>query len=538
MKRSLYLVNPRSEVPGYFGGESYEHLGFEPVQSIADLATTTVAAMVPDDWQVEICEEYVQPVDFEHPAEFVGVTGKITQYSRMVEVADEFRRRGKTVIIGGPFASLSPEVVRDHCDVLVIGELEGLSEELFGDLAGGSWKAEYRGPERPDLAASPLPRWDLYPNDRAVTGCVQTSRGCPFECEFCDVIQYLGRQQRHKPIPNILAELDQLYELGYRWVFLADDNLTVYRKKAKAILAAIRDWNAQRLDDPMAFTTQVSIDAARDPEIMQLMAEAGMSWVFIGIETPNEESLREAKKRQNVGIDLVDEIQVFLDYGIQVTGGMIVGFDHDGPDIFERQFEFAMSTAIPMFSLGALVAPAATPLYDRMRDGGRLLEGGSEIAGAPWDTNIRPTQMSREQLIAGLKWLCNELYSPANFGRRVLQMVERIGPQRGPFSADNRALASRPRRPVERKGLTMLKRLIRRGPEEREMWQELWRVMQEKPESEKLVMEALMRYAQVRCVYESGGFWEPHPAGAALSLGPALDSGARGLVSIGAGRSG
>ena len=533
MAKSLYLINPRSETATYFGAESYEFFGFAAAQSIADLATATVAALVPRDWRVEICEEYVEPVDFDQPAEFVGLTGKITQASRMLEIADEFRRRGRKVIIGGPFASLSPEVVRDHCDVLVTGELEAIAGGLFADLAGGSWRREYDGGDKPDLSTSPLPRWDLYPNDRAVMGCVQTSRGCPFECEFCDVIQYLGRQQRHKSIAQILAELDQLYEIGYRSVFLADDNLTAYRKKAKAILAAIRDWNGERLHDPVAFNTQVSVDAARDPEIPQLLAEAGMTWVFIGIETPNEESLREAKKRQNVGIDINDQIQVFFDHGIQVTAGMIVGFDHDGLDIFERQYEFAMSTPIPVFSLGALVAPAATPLFDRMRDAGRLIEGGGEVAASPWDTNILPTRMSREQLFAGLKWLCNELYRPANFGRRVVQMIERLGPQRGPFRRQNAALAARRRRPVELEALAMLKKLIRQGPDERKMWQAVWTAMQEKPESEPMVMEALFRYAQVRCLYATGDIWEPRPAAAGPSLGASRPEGDDRLVTLG-----
>ncbi|MFQ5349565.1 MAG: hypothetical protein ACE5EG_03875 [Thermoanaerobaculia bacterium] len=141
MASSLYLINPRSQVATYFGGEAYEYFGFEPAQSIADLATATVAAMVPDDWRVELCEEYVEPIDFDHPAEFIGLTGKITQVSRMLEIAGEFRRRGKTVIIGGPFASLSPEVVRDHCDVLVTGELEAIAGSLFGDLASATTAA-------------------------------------------------------------------------------------------------------------------------------------------------------------------------------------------------------------------------------------------------------------------------------------------------------------------------------------------------------------------------------------------------------------
>jgi radical SAM superfamily enzyme YgiQ (UPF0313 family) len=531
--RSLYLVNPKSTVPGYFGAEVFEHRSLTPAQGIADLATTTVAAMAPDDWQVSICEEFVEPVDLDTDADFVGITGKITQGARMLALADEFRRRGKTVLVGGPYASLSPEVFRGRCDVLVIGELEGLAEGFFADLEKGNWQSEYVA-DRPDLSLSPLPRWDLYPNDRALIGCVQTSRGCPFECEFCDVIEYLGRQQRHKPIESILTELDALYELGYRGIFLADDNFTVYRKKAKAILTALRDWNESRTDGPVAFSTQVSIDAARDPEIMRLCAEAGMTWVFIGIETPNEDSLRETKKRQNVGIDLVDQVQVFLDHGISVTGGMIVGFDHDGLDIFQRQYDFAMSLPVPMFSLGALVAPAATPLFDRMRDSGRLIEGGSEVAASPWDTNILPVRMSREELLEGLRWLSNRLYHPADFGRRIVRMIESLGPQRGPFRPGGPKPTETPRA-IEKEAMNVVRRLVADGAEERAMWSSIWRATQARPEAGMLVMMSLFRYAQVRCLYDTGQFWEPRVADQSPFATSNEATGAAGLVAIGGG---
>ena len=532
MGKSIYLINPKSEMPSYFGAEMYAHFGLPAAQSIADLSTATVAAMVPDDWQIELCEEYVESIDFDHPAAWVGLTGKITQGSRMLEVAEEFRRRGKKVLIGGPYASLSPEVFRGRCDVLVIGEMEEIAEGLFADLASGDFQAEYQPAEKPDLSLSPLPRWDLYPNERATFGCVQTSRGCPFECEFCDVIEYLGRKQRHKSIEQITAELDALYDLGYRQIFLADDNLTAYRKRAKAILAGIAAWNWERAEDPVVFGTQVSIDAARDAEIMSLCAEAGLVWAFIGIETPNEESLRETKKRQNMGIDLVEQVRVFLEHGISVTGGMIVGFDHDGLDIFERQYEFAMSLPVPIFSLGALVAPAATPLFDRMRSSGRLIDGGSEVAGSPWETNIQPTQMSREQLLEGLRWLSNRIYRPDKFAQRVLQMIDALGPARGPHGTAGGA-ASRRKREIDHEMLAVLKKLIRTGREERRMWATVQRAMAAKPESEPMVMAALMRYAQVRTLYEVGSFWEPQVATGTPSLGPPPTDGAE-LVTIGA----
>jgi len=530
MGKSLYLINPRSEIPTYFGAEVFKGMGLPAAQANADLATVTVAALAPADWDVTICDEHVDSVDFEVEADFIGLTGKVTQENRMLALADEFRRRGRTVLIGGPYASLNPEFARGHCDVLLIGELEAVAGKLFADLDSGAWQEVYEA-ERPELDLSPVPRWDLYNNERSLLGCVQTSRGCPFECEFCDVIQYLGRKQRHKSVAQVIAELDVLYELGYRNVFLSDDNLTVYRKRAKELLAGLRDWNMARERGPVSFGTQVSIDAARDPEMMSLLGEAGMTWVFIGIETPNVESLKETKKRQNVGIDLVQQVEVFLEHGVAVIGGMIVGFDHDGPDIFNLQYEFGMSTPIPIFTLGALVAPHSTPLYDRMAEAQRLVSDGTEYAGAPWETNITPTLMSRQQLVEGLRWLCNTLYSPENFARRVLRMIECLGPQRGPFAGERPAIAWAPRA-VEQQALSVIKKVLRSGRDERRMAATIFDAMARKPASEMAVMLALFRYAQVRHLYEVGNFWEPHPQELPTLAGHQPEA-ASGLVTLG-----
>lgn len=538
MSKSLYLVNPAPVCPSYFGAEVFEQWGFPGAQGIADLATPTVAAMAPDDWDISICDEFIAPIDFDHPAEIVGITGKITQGDRMVEVAEAFRAKGKTVLIGGPYASLSPEKLRPHCDVLVVGELEGIAAELFADLESGQFRAEYDAShEKPDITTSPLPRWDLYPNDRALMACVQTSRGCPFECEFCDVIEYLGRQQRHKTPEQIIAECEQLYEIGYRSIFLADDNFTAYRKKAKELLAALAEWNGSRPDGPVSFNTQVSLDAAKDAEMMEMLAEAGMTLVFIGVETPNVDSLKETKKRQNVGYDLTERISTFVEHGISVVAGMIVGFDNDTKDIFQVQYDFAMENAVPIFTLGALVAPAATPLFDRMEASGRLTEDGSEVAGTPWDTNIIHTNMTREEMTSGLQWLCNSLYKPEAFTQRMVQMIETMGPLRGPFAPEKQT-AKAALRPIEAEAVTILKKLIRRSPEERKMWTDIMAAMAKKPDTGPAVMLSLFRYAQVRCLYDSGGFWEPRvaeqPALSAVGVGAANG----GLVTIGSSAAG
>jgi radical SAM superfamily enzyme YgiQ (UPF0313 family) len=496
--KSLYVINAKAKGASYFGAEVFAHFGFPHAQGIADLAAVTVAALAPRDWDISICDEHLSPIDFDHPAAYVGITGKVTQAVRMLEIAAEFKRRGKAILMGGPCVSLSPELFRGACDILVTGELETIAAELFADLEHERWQSEYTG-GRAELATTPMPRWDLYPTGRALSGCVQTSRGCPFECEFCDVIQYLGRRQRIKPVPQILAELDVLYQYGFRTVFLADDNFTVYRRQAKEILAALHDWNRNRSAGPIAFNTQVSIDAARDSEMLEMLSSAGMRNVFIGIETPNQDSLKESRKRQNFGVDLLAQVRKFLQHGISVTGGMIVGFDHDGPDIFDRQFEFAMESPIPIFSLGALVAPAATPLYERMRTAGRLVPEGPEVAASPWDTNIVPLRMSRQELLEGLRWLCHELYKPANFERRVLQMIDALPSSPSVPEAGPAALTRR----IESEAMLVIKRVTEQGPEERRMMASLVKKMQKKPSTRRPVLQALLRYAQVRYLYES-----------------------------------
>ncbi len=198
-------------------------------------------------------------------------------------------------------------------------------------------------------------------------------------------------------------------------------------------------------------------------------------------------------------------MQVFVDHGISVTGGMIVGFDHDGPDIFQRQLDFAMSTPIPIFTLGSLVAPAATPLHARMREAGRLVESGSEMQGV-WNTNIEPMLMTREELMTGLRWLGNRLYDPANFAKRVVAMIERMGPQLGPF---RHGYIPHSPREVERQAGNLLRKMLRLGDAERQMYRDITEALAHKPEAGVVVMPSLFSYAQVRCLYEADHYWEP-----------------------------
>ncbi len=496
----IHIINPAADFPSYHTADVFAAWGLGGRTTVADLSTATLAAFVPPGWDIRLTDEALTPLP-EHPAawdkdgdesaDIVAITGKVSQRNRMLQLADRYRALGRRVVIGGSYASLSPDDVRPHADVLVTGEIEDIAEELFADLAAGRPRDRYEG-TRPDLRRSPVPRWDLYPNDRANLGAIQTSRGCPFQCDFCDVIQYLGRKQRHKDPEQVVAELEVLYRHGYRRVFLADDNFTVYRNRAHDMLAALRRWNEAHADAPVRFMTQVSIDLARDADLMAACKAAGLDSVFIGIETINEDSLRQAGKRQNLYQSTADSLAAILSQGIAVSGGIIVGFDADGPDIFERLADFIHDQAVPVLSVGALVAPPGTPLHDRLAAEGRLIGADWQSAASPFTTNIRPARMSRRDLLDGLSRLCDDIYSPAAYSRRIVNFLAAYG---GGGAASASVPHPVPLPPLLR---SVLKRLSGLGAAEKRMILGALSAAQWRPDAQAEVVEALVRYAQIR----------------------------------------
>ncbi|WP_198598265.1 radical SAM protein [Mangrovicella endophytica] len=486
---SIHIVNPAATFVSYATSDALPDNDGRHWTFTANLAVTTVAAMVPAGWDIRITDEQIEPIDFEFATDFVAITGQITQRRRIAELAGIFRGLGRTVLIGGPFATLDPEFVRPHADILVTGELEELAPRLFADLEAGSWQPSYDG-GRADIRLSPLPRWDLYPVDRAETGALQTTRGCPFDCEFCDVIQYQGRKQRHKTVEQVIAELDQLYAYGFRQTFLVDDNFTVHRQFARTTLQAFIEWNERHADDPMRFTTQASLDIARDDEMLALCAAAGLRVLFMGIETINDASLRETNKKQNLLMPTLDAVRKIASHGISMRASFIVGFDHDDASIFGHLYEFLQASPLLDLSVGALTASKATRLYARLKKEGRLLEGLWE---RPYAVNFMPARMSPEELSAGVRKLTEDLFAPAAVEQRMLNLIELYGPD--PSVLKRRAGAGGAR---GRMALKLIAGISSRGPAEAQMVSNVLSAANRKPEALPAILSFFSSYAKVR----------------------------------------
>lgn len=391
-----------------------------------NLSLPTVAGITPRQHDVVLCDENVEPVDFDTDADIVGLTGYVVHQKRIFELAAEFRRRGKFVVVGGPFASLCPEDLRGKVDVIFVDEAEYTWPEFLRDYEAGNWKAEYKQVEKPDMHDSPLPRFDLLKTDQYRTMTIQFARGCPFSCEFCDIIVMYGRKPRTKTVEQVMAEVREIHRLGIPNVFVVDDNFIGNKKEAKALLRALVDWGKE-LDYPIEFMTEVTLNIAQDDELLQLMREANFTTIFIGIESPRAASLIETKKTQNMRGNLLDSVHRIQKAGMEVMAGMIVGFDHDDPSIFEEQFRFIQDARIPISMTGMLNAVPKTPLYDRLREGGRLI---AESVGDQFVfTNIVPLGMTRVQLYEGYKVLLQRLYSYRNYRRRTMQLILSKGTQ-------------------------------------------------------------------------------------------------------------
>ncbi|MFO7653601.1 MAG: B12-binding domain-containing radical SAM protein [Candidatus Krumholzibacteriia bacterium] len=400
------------------------------------LGALTVAGLLPTSWQCRLVDLNVRDLDDATIAwaDYVLVSAMLVQRSSVLEVVRRCRAAGKPVIGGGPlFGAEAENLDVDH---VVVGEAEEIAEELVADMECGTVKPLYTAPRFPDLSLTPLPRWDLVDLDDYATMSVQSCRGCPFDCEFCDVVALNGRRPRTKSPDRFLAELDALRARGWRGpVFVVDDNFVGHRRRCLELLRAMIDWR-RRTGTRMTFLTEASVDMAEDPELLELMVAAGFKKVFLGLETPSAASLRECRKLQNLRGDLVAAVHTIQAAGIEVMGGFIVGFDNDGPDIFERQFEFIQNAGVVTAMVGLLQALPRSRLYRRLAAEGRL-RGDSAGDNTEASFNFEPC-LDREFLIDGYRRLVQRLYEPDPFYSRVRTFLQTHHPS-GPRPTVSRA---------------------------------------------------------------------------------------------------
>lgn len=396
--------------------------------SFPPLGLLTVAAMLPQEWNKKLVDMNVRPLTDRDLAwaDYVFLSAMTVQRESVVEVIQRCRRLGVKMVAGGPFftsyAEEFPEV--DH---LVLGEAELTLPPFLEDLQKSVARHLYTEKERPHLKGTPIPLWDLINLREYAAMNIQYSRGCPFDCEFCDITALFGRAPRTKELGQLIAELDALHVRGWRGaVFLVDDNFIGDRCKLKReVLPALIDW-MDRNGYPYYFYTEASIDLADDGELMELMVKAGFEEVFIGIETPHEEGLAETGKAPNRNRDLLASVKRIQRAGLQVHGGFIVGFDSDPPTIFERQIRFIQRSCIVTAMIGVLVALRGTRLYKRLEDEERLL-GDSTGNNTATSLNFVP-RMESELLIAGYKSVLEAIYSPRNYYQRVIGLLREYRP--------------------------------------------------------------------------------------------------------------
>jgi radical SAM superfamily enzyme YgiQ (UPF0313 family) len=489
---SIYLVQPKFP-PTIWGMENL--LRMTPYHAVfPPLGLLTLAALAPKEYRVTICDENAgERVDYDTPAGLVGITGYLLQKNDVLAHAREFSRRGKTVAIGGPLANLLPEVCRPHCDVLFEGEAEYTWPRFLREYAAGRWSDHYAEPEKVHLPDSPPPRLDLL-RRRYAHGIVQCTRGCPFSCEFCDIIVVFGRKMRFKPVERVLGEVAAWGRTGVSIVFFADDNFVGHRAYAKELLKALARWNARRAH-PLAFYTQASIDMVRDDELLRLLRDANFSEVFIGIETPRKASLAETHKTQNEKVDLVDAVHTVQSHNLFVMAGMIAGFDNDDAAIFDEQYEFCQKAQIPIIMNSTLNASPRTPLAQRLMAEGRLLapdwtDDDFSHQVRPGATNFRPLRMTTEELAHGQRDLIRRLYAPEAFRERTLGNLGRFAPSR-----------FRPQS-VRRGEVTAFLRLAaffhRQGGTARGFfWRALWSTLRSQPRNYMTVVTLLGKYSHI-----------------------------------------
>jgi len=414
----IVIINPRFD-NSFWGMENcIGLLGKRANLPVACLAL--LAALVPDPHDVTLIDENVEDIDFGRlgRADLVCLTGMSIQGRRMRVILEEVRSRGVMTVVGGPMATVEEQAFEGLADVVFVGEADQTWPEFLRDWERGCHRKRYEQQEKTDLTRLPLPRVDLLKANHYMFGSMQISRGCPFTCEFCDIIVTFGRRPRLKTSEQVLAELESFRRIGLKIIFVVDDNLIGNKKAIKPILRDIIRWQQERAY-PLTLFTEASLDLAEDEELMELMGLANFQSVFIGVETPNEDSLRETKKHQNVRPNagtLIERVHRVQQHGIDVWCGMIVGFDHDDTSIFDVMPKFLAEARVSAALIGMLHAIPTTPLYDRLEKAGRL---NDDEASDRYGTNVIPLRMTREELRDGFVCVMQRSYTADAYFQRL-----------------------------------------------------------------------------------------------------------------------
>jgi radical SAM superfamily enzyme YgiQ (UPF0313 family) len=438
--RRLLFVYPDFE-PTYWGMQhSLPLVGRKSF--MPPLGLMTIAAMTPDRYEIRIVDMNCGPLTDADIAwaDMVLFSAMMMQQQTLFRAAQRCREAGKPVVFGGPFPTSFEDECRPFCDHMVLNEGEVTWPLFLKDLEAGRLQPTYASTEKPDVTKSPCPRFDLVNMGDYAMIPLQYSRGCPFQCEFCDIIILYGRTPRVKTPAQMLAELDAVYATGYRGgVFIVDDNFIGNKREVAQFLPELERWNREH-GNPFQYGTEASLNLAEDKKLVQKLIQSGFLWIFIGIETPSVEALKETRKLQNVGGSLVDRVRILQNAGLLVFGGFILGFDNDTEDIFDRQIEFIQESAIPNAMVGQLGALPGTPLLARMEKEGRLLRSLTDPGGlGPFYSNFKTT-LPFGMIVRGQQRILETIYDPRTYLDRLMEAYRRLPKEKSFFRKVTRFL--------------------------------------------------------------------------------------------------
>ena len=428
--KNVLMINPPLPLSFWSFSETLAMTGKKAL--LPPLGLITVAALLPKDWNIRLVDLNVRPLgeDDWRGIDLVMVTGMLVQRESLLELIAKAKARGILTAVGGAYPTTAPQEVLDAgCNFLIQGEGETTIPELVAALEAGRTSGRFVCLDKPAMADSPTPRFDLVPLGDYESMSLQTSRGCPFACEFCDIVSLFGRTPRHKTPDQVIGELEAIHRLGFRGtVFVADDNFIGNRSRAVALLGRIIEWQA-RYGEPFNFITQASVNLGQDIPLIDLLTAANFSYVFVGIESPDDDVLTAAHKHQNVRNPLLDSLRAINANGLSVIGSFILGMDGEKSGAGARMQAFVEAADLPWVMVNVLRALPQTALWDRLREEGRLHDG---IEESGWDaltnfTPLRPIETIVAEQLAAL----SALYTPSAYLGRVLRATLAMRPTRG-----------------------------------------------------------------------------------------------------------